>query len=369
MASDNSVTNATQSFDLATTPIGYTQSDLENIPERVVPANMWMFKLTLQMIGYSGLGTMCVGILGNILIIMTCVISQQVKESSSYTYLVNLAASDLVYCTVQLTRNIGLVAFQKDIVMQFRIWCKLWHYMTHVCRCISGWTMAAVTVERVMIIFNPLEAKVRCTPGKARVAAIVIDIAGLVLSSYMLFVYGIDTDQKSCISAHRDELTTFFTKSFRPNFELVMIWMGPWLILIVSNALIVAKMVHYRKSSSEIMGNQDQEKAIMATIRPMTILLITASLAYLVFTGPLNITLFVWKSDPFSEPLVTEKAVMRTFYLGLWVILNSLNYAVNFIIYCLSGRMFRMLVKKTFLILLGKSKPKKIASTKASNKI
>ncbi len=83
--------------------------------------------------------------------------------------------------------------------------------------------------------------------------------------------------------------------------------------------------------------------------RSMTVLLMTTSFVYLIFTGPFYLTMaVVWKEDPFGQVINSDEAAMDTLYMGIVVTLNRINYAVNFVLYCLTGSQFRKLLSDSF---------------------
>ena len=100
----------------------------------------WAYRMSLSLLFYGAMATVSVGLVGNALVILTLVTKLN-SISSAYIYLTNLAFSDGLYCIVQVLRNATYFYLSGDVLDYSVVCCKMWHFLVHMTKCISGWTI------------------------------------------------------------------------------------------------------------------------------------------------------------------------------------------------------------------------------------
>ncbi|ELU09892.1 hypothetical protein CAPTEDRAFT_207681 [Capitella teleta] len=319
-----------------------TVANDDNIDVNEIKFQFWEYRAGLLFQAYGGIVVVILGFFGNILTL--AVLTTSYSMNSSTIFLIQLAASDLgVICVGQLSRNFPRSWTGYDTASQHPWMCKLWFFINHSFKTISGWTLAAVTIERVIVVYMPLKAKRYCTKDRAKLAIVIIDI--LCMGSYLhyFWTYGSTYDsfgnlEAGCtIMKHIPELSFYITQ-VRPWQDLFMRTGGPFFVLLVCNCLIVAKLIQHAKNRKKMTGGSDIDES---QTKSMTRMLLTVSFAFLCLISPMQIMYLVDRSDPYGWVITERWQAIASMRWGVTAPLYYLNHAINFLLYCLSGREFR----------------------------
>ncbi|XP_070181217.1 mu-type opioid receptor-like [Littorina saxatilis] len=217
-----------------------------------------------------------------------------------------------------------------------------------------------MTIERYLAICYPLRAATWFTVRRAVVivAMETLLIMGLNLQHLIIRETYIDEGSGNLYCRTIPGFTTFYAQKIWPWIDGVLYCYGPLLCLCVFNILIVRQVKASRSfqskttlsdttSSADQRSSGNKMSSKMTTQESqLTRMLLLVTTAFLVCVGPMGVSIVVeryfWERD--TNPQYAVYYFIRT-------ILNNLDYtnhALNFYLYCLSGKRFRRELANTF---------------------
>ena len=289
-------------------------------------AALWINKYYLYII-------CAIGVPGNIACIATLT---QMKPFLSYAvYMLLLAVSDMVSITIKM------VYFQitaNDVKMG-DIFCQLILFLGTVAQQYSNWILVAMTVERFVAIWFPFKVKKICTKRNVALANIVMIVVFICANWHFLLTF----------EEVADPLLVWDCRP-KPNFayfiNVVWYWIDgtlyaflPIILIVVLNGLIVYAVKRATNTRIDLTNNTKKARDKAAQQRQMTIMLLTISMVFIVLVLP-NCIFFIVKEYWTWKNTLHGTAQYFLLYQIVFV-LSDLNHAVNFYLYCLSGKRFR----------------------------
>ncbi|XP_074654676.1 uncharacterized protein LOC141908491 [Tubulanus polymorphus] len=290
------------------------------------------------------------GIIGNTLTVV--IFNRKSLRNTSYSWLFTcLAVSDSGYLCTGLVRR--WVVFYRNY--DFRMWhwfvCTLHYFLTYVFSQLSPWMLILITIERCVSVVAPMRAKIICSRKRMIYASILMTLIILLANSHML--YGIRIVLPFGCEEKDDDYSDFWF-DYWVHVELFLTTLGPFMILLLCNAVIIisikrsqmrqAAMTNTATSSGSSGGGASTKTRKQNQTESITVMLVATNF------------MFVFTSLPFSVylllPTFEHKLVDACFSL-----LSYVNYAINFWLYCFTGRRFR-----TELYELCRCRPKKTAT-------
>ncbi|KAK7481120.1 hypothetical protein BaRGS_00027660 [Batillaria attramentaria] len=275
-----------------------------------------------------------VGTVGNIMIIL--VLRKMVSEASAFPLLfMALAVTDLVLLWV--------VTFPRWIAEQHKVWiidmsdaaCKVMAWLEYSFVSLSAWLLAAMTAQRAMNIVFPLKMK----KLKPRLLALVtigcLAGASLVFNSFTL--HGMTTEDPE------SEGSCWWNFEFEANVRPKLDWLEivlnsflPSVVMVVCNGLMIHAVM---KSARKARERRSTAKPGM--VSRVTVTLIVVSLAFIVLTFPYYVMQMIQQRNPeldFSGPYF--------FFFNIAGLMWTINSAINFFLYVITGARFREEGKK-----------------------
>lgn len=316
--------------------------------------------MSYDIIQYGDIVLMPLGLLGNFLV-MFVLWSIESKMSTTYMFLLNLTTTDFMYCMFQLSRSAPFFE-DTDLIHKSTTWCQLWYYCVRSLKFISVWTLVGVTTERVLMVYWPLKIKMLVTRKRTLIAIIVIDIFGFLTSIYILWVYrnhpthtieSLDEDMSNSCSGNPSPQNTIIymlATHFRSREELCLLFAIPCILIFFSNTAIIYKL-HQKKIQRSRLSRYNMNISIRdyAKSQSTSVLLVTVSFIYLLLTGPYYISLFIWQTDPFVVSIDKVRDAIACLELSICIILMHFQVTINFVLYCMSGTLFRSQMKLSFV--------------------
>ncbi|XP_074654669.1 neuromedin-U receptor 2-like [Tubulanus polymorphus] len=265
------------------------------------------------------------GLVGNTLIIIT--FSGKRLRYKSYAWLfICLSVSDSGLLTTGLARHWTI--FYYCLRFDFRdgnsIVCVAHTFITHFFAHASPWMLVLITIERCVSVVAPMRAKIICSRKRMIYASLLVIFLVFAINSHIL--YGIRTTQDG-FCREREGVYSVFWSRYWLNIDLVIASAAPFAVLLICNAVIIyfLKRAESRRQTQTSAVNNTSKKPVTNSITLM-----------LVMT---NFTFFV-TSFPFSVSLQLGEQISILVH-AISAMLMYVNYAINFWLYCLTGRMFR----------------------------
>nr|KAG5695688.1 hypothetical protein BaRGS_022365 [Batillaria attramentaria] len=273
------------------------------------------------------------GTFGNSMIIL--VLSKMVAEASAFPLLfMGLAVSDLILLWV--------VVFPRWLGEQFEYWiadegeaaCKIMTWLEYTFVSLSAWLLAAMTAQRAVNIVWPLFRMRYLRPRLSAVVTIAVLVgASLIFNSFTLHSMTVVNG------------TCWWSSEFENHVRLKIDWIEivlngvlPSIVMVICNCLMIHAVI---QSAQNALDRCSATRPGMAS--RVTVTLIVVSLTFIVLTLPFYIMQMIQQRNPeleFNGPYV--------FFFNLADVMWSINSAINFFLYIMTGAKFREEAKKLF---------------------
>ena len=279
-----------------------------------------------------------VGVVGNTLSIV--ILLRKSVWNNSAMFLIFLAVSDtLVLGTAGLRWWIDYVT-GSDLGNISTAWCRFLWFILYLSADMSSWCVAAVSIQRCICVYFPVQAKWVCTSKKALLASVSFIAIFFAINSPMLFIFELYANPKGQrLCQVLPQYREFFSKVFSW-IDFTSVFLVPMALLIITNTLIVKRLFG---SENTLGGTSQNSRAIT-----MTRISVSISVCFFVFGLPIVVYLIVepYVLDHASDHVVAEVKV--AFMIARLVYMC--NNSINFILYCVTGRRFRQELRTIFRI-------------------
>ena len=204
--------------------------------------------------------------------------------------------------------------------------CKLHDYVSRVLSQLSPWIIVLVAVERLVVVFVPHKAHLLLT--RRRVAAS-IAVTGCTLGAanlqylWMFSYIDVKGEGGRCVVNQNVSNLLLEVSSI---LNAVLASFLPAAILVVSNVAIVVKIARERR-------NVNRERPMNSS--GMTAMLVAVSVLFIVTTVPVQIIVML------SAYISNYKILDSDVTYNIMLMFDYINYAINFLLYCVSGSRFR----------------------------
>ena len=307
-----------------------------------------------------------IGVIGNTLSFVTFIFSN-LKSLSSSVYLAALAIADIGFLLCVLAS--WITNFNVNLYHQPG-WCQTFVYLTYVFSFLSVWYVVGFTVERYIAVRFPFKRGDMCTVRRARIVVVSLALFAIVAYNFAIWTSGsFLMPSSSPIAGQRlcypiDPWRNFL--KFSSNIDSIITLLIPFIAIAFLNVNIIYVITHYRHQANHFMlhrvrsSNAQTQSTTLAnsTNVKVTRMLLAVSFTFLILNVPghfIRIYVFVQSfNDPYYRPSVLYYEFQR-----LWLYFSYMNYSVNFFLYSLCGKNFRMGLKS----LLGQLRHKRAIST------
>lgn len=254
---------------------------------------------------------------GNIMIIIVYRKDSNKKSSTSILFIA-LAVSDLLFSLFSCSHIIAnIFEFSTDINMFAKH--PLLNVITQTNGHISNWMITLITLEKCVCVMFPFSVKQLCTRRRAMVAVLIVSFitVGVNVTCYtVIFVDG--------------------------RIFIIFIWIDliggflvPFFIIIVGSVIIIASLC---KGKLTELNN----KRIRSVLRN----LIAVNISFVLTMSPIRLLPFLFKRS--------QESNLYAYCLHSSLLLVASNYALNFMIYIVSGERFRNDAKEVFISCVGR---------------
>ena len=298
-----------------------------------------------------------IGIPGNIACIVTLVFMRPLMSST--IYMLCLAIIDTVAIILKM------VYFQltaHDLQMGAR-GCQLIFLFGTVSQQLSNWILVAMTLERFIAIWFPFKVKTFCNKRNAIISIVFMLVFFVLANLQFVFTFDEVYDPFVKYDCRPKEEHAKFVQYVWYWIDGVMYAFLPITLIIVFNGLIIHAVRKSGKEQRDLTNRAINMSEKLTQQRQLTVMLLTISLVFVLLILP-NCIFFIvrtyWSWRETMQGIAQYYLVYQTVFL-----LSDLNHAVNFYLYCLSGRKFRQ--KFTQIICCRKMKPRRNPQSYYSN--
>ncbi|XP_053389372.1 C-C chemokine receptor type 3-like [Mercenaria mercenaria] len=306
--------------------------------ERKVALSIWRVYLPILVV---------VGTLGNL---MTIIFLMQLRycNSSIARYLTALAVSDVMMLWIAVPRSVLHFGYGIDIRSSSQFVCKVQlFYLLYLAGQSSAWFIVILTIERFISAWLPIKAKAICTVRRANIVILSLLAFFIVLNAH--FLYGMGHAKGNMCYQMDDSYTNFYFYIWSV-IQLSVFFLLPLTILMVINiSIIIRVLITGRKYQTQVIPQAltTAARARKAKNYQITAMLIAVNVVYMICMTPILVFLTSYTGWVLSHGDENSDAVLEL----IWAIINALfytNYAVNFILYFVSGSRFRSEVVRIF---------------------
>ncbi|KAL8562129.1 hypothetical protein ACOMHN_041964 [Nucella lapillus] len=284
------------------------------------------------------------GAFGNVI---TIVIMRRMTsaESPINIYFSATAVVDLIYLFTSILSKWVRYTLGFRIETTHSVVCKVYIWVYTGCGTIGGWYLVCMSVHRAMSVVWPHRVNVLCTRRTVRLLLAGVTVFFAVLYSHYLF--GLERRQfqkgSSYVCIMNTESYFHFVENVFVYIDLAVYCILPFVCLALSNSVLVWKLTTSVKEAGKHLtqGNVDQVQARERSAKSVTLTVIVVSTAFLVLTLPTSVSFIVdFFAVSYAKVSGYERA-QKFFTSAACTLLGHLNSAINFYLYCLTGRRFR----------------------------
>ena len=268
-----------------------------------------------------------------------------------------------------------------NITDRFDLSCRLVNYLRYFFRFFSAYLILTFTIQRAIALYWPfIEPRIKSSKYACLMISLLIFI-GLIINKWTLLFFNVIKDGHDPSISYCD-IKKKFSKAyfFATIFYAIITMILPIVTIVGCNILIIAFILKNRRKRQILMKNQvikktcsenksfslfasdsSFNKGYLSTVnhkkkisqqykesKRITRILILMSFSYVA----LNLPYFIAWSHFFYQIAIIKnlKAVLKYkifSILNICEIFYVMNFAVNFFIYCLSGKKFRNQLKNT----------------------
>ncbi|EUB62827.1 Pyroglutamylated RFamide peptide receptor [Echinococcus granulosus] len=291
---------------------------------------------------------LCFGIFGNALTVFV-LRTKRLQQSSTSFYLTALAITDMLYLLTSLVASIAnfIFFFPSELRQLSRTFCVFTPFLSYTLAYISVWLLVTVTVERAVWVVLPFRARHICTKRTAKSVVLLLVIGFTLLDIHFFLTMRYQEVRPGYWLC----MTTYFSDKVFPFLDLLLVAILPCTIMLVANCLIGWKLRVMRKFRSGTAigmvsnnitdqgGGEKREKSVN-----LTRMLVSTNVFFIVSVTPLliyDVVFFSVDVRAWAEEAEEVRGGMifaiERFVYTLWYT----NFAIHFLLYCLSGPPFR----------------------------
>ena len=310
---------------------------MPKLPQDVLELLKWA-EDNFDLIG--SIGAMLIVVLGTVGNGLTIAMMRRAKMKSAVAtvYLLALAVADTGLLWIGAGHWWISTAF-KITIRDMDTWlCKFHFFFITYFSMLSAWILVFVTVQRMLIVAFPFKVKVIATRKKAYISLVVLCIALAAYGIYHLIYADLVTVAvvkgrpiRKCL--FKREITEFHVKYYN-YIALMATLLFPFLSLLIANIVIIVKVIQAKVKREALVSTQSDD----GQVRQMTATLISVSVIFLVLNTPYVV---VYYFLPLPDGTNIKYGIIFAIAGQFGSLLNSLNSAINFLLYCITGPTFR----------------------------
>ena len=259
------------------------------------------------------------------------------RKSPPCIYLATLAVADTLFLGFSLI----LFVYEQFLQRVMSHWeCAILNFLLLGNSLASNWVLMAMSVERMLVTRFPLQAKVWCTPRRARMTCILVWMAAFVWTAPSMAVVRLNPGGLRCSVYSLDGLWSRIYSLASQLMALVI----PMVVLLIMNILIIHRLTRRGKSNAlaEPSPRVHSKQATETTVQKRgnsTILLLLVSFLF-IFSHLFVLVHFLVFTiiDASSSAEMSARFYLVTIVASLVKLSNN---AGNFWLYCLGGNRFR----------------------------
>lgn len=296
-----------------------------------------------------------IGTFGNVFAFLILRNKTMTRQSTNL-FLAALAVTDSVVLYLGLLRKWLEVLINVDFQSKSVWLCKGISVLAYANSQFSVWLIIAVTIERYIVVSQPLHASRFCNLTRAKRVITLLGVIFFLLNLHFLWTVTLVKKSKGGVMKSECDAVpqfTFLVTVVWPWIDAVLYALLPFLLIVIFNALIIVQTVRattWRDDAQKgPMINMEKRKAYKDNNVKLTVMLLSVSFTFLISTFPMAIAMVfheAWRREDLNQ-VPMEVVVQRQLIRTIAEMLMFFNHSINFYLYCALGQKFRNQVMKT----------------------
>ena len=303
----------------------------------------WMETMTQALIVYGPPTLLVLGLVGNILSLLV-MLRKAMRKTSVGIYCAALSVVDCLAAQSVLLNQ--MVRGVTGDAVRLHSWFRgmVFMFVTYFGGHTAAWIIVAISTDRFVSIWFPLQAKSWFTIFRVKVIVAAIVGTFVVFDGFHMFILfdgmnPIRNDTSDLYVGINQEVTQYFNVTWYIIDAAIYIFI-PAPVILVLNSLIIYRLVANRRKRAEMLppstnmsappGRENSEDKVYVMLIVVCVVFILSTLPYYI--------LAIYSS--FVAPSGVQSSIryfLRQLFMSLW----SVNHSVNFYLYCMTGRKFR----------------------------
>ena len=321
--------NVTSAINIATSK--WEESLTANDTFMAEVESLLTFKIAMIVNRYWFSALVPIGLVGNTLSFLV-MIKPNNRKVTTCIYMAAISISD------NIMMYVCLHVFLIDVIKTHE-----WHHMECKFKTLISlfalqnctFLILAMTIDKYIAIKWPHKAATYSTPKRAKMIAVGLAAGAFVYNTPHLFLSSFMGDL--CVAYGVDSLITRVYSWF----SFVLNAIIPFVLLIYMNFVIVKTVRTSRKSfgdNDRTTGIDARQKTMKSAENQLTIMLLLVTTLFLILLCPTYVR-FIYLS--FADPGTPLEYANQILIFQITIRLYMTNSAVNFFLYCISGKKFR----------------------------
>ena len=276
-----------------------------------------------------GLLALILGSLGNFLIIVTAV-RRKLRQTSTGIYLFCLSIIDIVFLYMRITPQLHIFLKGRRIWFTGNFVCKTIYFFTFYVDHLSAWIRLCFTIERMFAVALPYIYRAHFKRHITVITLLTCSVTLAGFNSYSIFL--LKAHGKACIyySARIFDIFRWV--------DVVLSTIIPFIGIMLSNSIMLYSLWRASRQRQHMTGSQ-------SNIHKITILCVSSSFCFVLSTAPIRI--YVMTNNIGLYYAIDNTDVRIDILLGLDMC-RFVNSTISFLVYWLSGSIFRKELAKLF---------------------
>ncbi|KAL8609460.1 hypothetical protein ACOMHN_037982 [Nucella lapillus] len=330
-----------------------------------------------------------VGVLGNFLCFVTLVFTS-LRTTSTCVYMAAIAVLDSIILVLNLSFLIRGYTGHTEFYLRNDWTCGFHNFLFYFSIHFDVLLLLALTVDRFIVVKFPLKAQSLCTPKSAIKAIAALGLLSFALNFQIFFNARLGPSESFAdplMCWYPDPEIDFFMRKIYTWIDASIYSFIPFISLFILNLLIIRQLKvsqkfshHFTDSkigrtysdlstsniSTTVAGERMEEPGSISTISGrktkenrdgekdsrkkattntnITVMLLLVSFTFLLLTSPVVLVL-LYKRYHWLPRTPAERARARLTHAFVDNLMYT-NHAINFLLYCISGRRFRQELKR-----------------------
>lgn len=284
------------------------------------------------------------GTIGNILNILI-LSRKRLRKYSTTVYLLCLAFADIVTLWASVWPNMLKGAYKTDMWQMTQVSCKSIRWITHSAAGYSIWLLVLLAIERLCYTKYPLIAKSALSRRNSFVVAMVLLFCAAALPSHYLFGYKLQVISVTVKNVSEnvticEPISTKFSVFYQSTWPLIIFLVYtvvPVLIIVTANMVImVLIIIQQHKLARVYHGTESQTPKRKNKVRSSTKMIFLISGVFILTTLPYTVN-----RATVSKAMNQQEEARQSLVETILVQLLYCNFALNFLLYVVSGTIFK----------------------------